>query len=220
MAAEEGYSHARRDETATPLCGAHRPTKTNPLLIKPSLGTVKATTYDLPKSFQHEYGLVQVRDGLTSEMVVGSWAQHDCTKGAQPGRDFKALNKAAIINHSVDCKDINAFRKTHDIRLKLGSEKKPTPVPFDENTSFGRPTRPSTPFGDLVSHGFRYDWVMQSEPADKAVQRQKAKKPAPTKSSMGHATASKAKAAGPAEAPPLWKMSQFSKVGAKVGYKG
>jgi len=221
-ATEAGYSHDRRDQTATPLCGAHRQTGKNALLIKPLLGSVKATTYDLPKEFEHEYGLEQVRDGLTSEMVVGSWAQHDGTQGMMPARDFKSLNKAAVVGGCVDTKAMAEYRKTHDIRLKLGSEKKVEKKPWDENTAFGRPTRPSTPFGDLVSHGFRYDWVMTAEPAESAVQRMKPKKPTPTRSSLGHAAASKEKLAvsnaGAAES--QWKMKQFSNVSAKIGQMG
>ena len=55
------YSHDRRDATATPLCGAHRGTRANPLLTKTQLGSVKATSYDLPADFQFTYGMQQVR---------------------------------------------------------------------------------------------------------------------------------------------------------------
>ena len=160
------YSHDRRDELATPLCGAHRPNKTNPLLTKTQLGTVKATTYDLPPDFQHSYGLVQERDGLTCGMVVDNWMAHDGTKDVAPARDFRALNKGAVMSGHVDCKGMQEYRATHDFRVKLGSEKKQMAMPINENTSFGRSTRPSTPFGDLMSHGFRYDWVMQTASAD------------------------------------------------------
>ena len=54
------YSHDRRDATATPLCGAHRGTRANPLLTKTQLGSVKATSYDLPADFQFTYGMQQV----------------------------------------------------------------------------------------------------------------------------------------------------------------
>ena len=107
---EAGYSHDRRDLTATPLCGAHRATGKNALLVKPLLGAVKATTYDLPKDFSHEYGLAQVRDGLTSDMVVGSWAQHNGTQDVMPARDFKSLNKAAVVSGCVDTKAMNDYR--------------------------------------------------------------------------------------------------------------
>lgn len=82
--------------------------------------------------------------------------------------------------------------------------------------------RPSTPFGDLVSHGFRYDWVMTAEPAESAVQRMKPKKPTATRASLGHAAASKEKLAasiaGPAES--QWKMKQFANVSSKLGPTG
>lgn len=112
-----GYSHDRRDETATPLCGAHRNTGKNALLIKPQLGTVRATTYDLPKDFEHEYGLPQVHDGLTSEMVVGTWKSHDGTKGMMPARDFKTLNKMAVRDGYVGTKAIADFRSSSQMRL-------------------------------------------------------------------------------------------------------
>ena len=214
------YSHDRRDETATPLCGAHRKNKTNPLLSRTTLGTVKATTYDLPPSFQHAYGLVQVRDGLTAGMVVDNWLAHDGTKDMAPARDFKALNKGAVVSGHIDCKGMHEYRQSHDIRLKLGSEKKTaTKLPIDENTSFGRPTRPSTPFGDLMSHGFRYDWVMQTESADAVAQARRPKKPTQTKASMGHANASAARRAGKEEAA-QWKMKKFASIPAKVGAQG
>lgn len=214
------YSHDRRDETATPLCGAHRKNKTNPLLSRTTLGTVKATTYDLPPDFQHAYGLVQVRDGLTAGMVVDNWLAHDGTKDMAPARDFKALNKGAVVSGHIDCKGMHEYRQSHDIRLKLGSEKKTgMALPIDENTSFGRPTRPSTPFGDLMSHGFRYDWVMQTESADAVAQARRPKKPTQTKASMGHAEASAARRAGKAEAA-QWKMKKFANIPAKVGAQG
>jgi|EP00908_Phaeocystis_cordata_P018812 hypothetical protein len=213
------YSHDRRDETATPLCGAHRPNKSNPLLTKTQLGTVKATTYDLPPDFQHSYGLAQVRDGLTAGMVVDNWLAHDGTKDVAPARDFKALNKGAVMAGHVDCKGMQDYRGTHDFRVKLGSEKKKSSLPIDENTSFGRPTRPSTPFGDLMSHGFRYDWVMQTESADSVMQARKLKKPPATKASIGHAKGSAARRVEEVQDAP-WKMKKFASVAPKVGAQG
>ena len=206
-------------ETATPLCGAHRPNRTNPLLSKTTLGTVKATTYVLPPDFQHAYGLVQQRDGLTAGMVVDNWLAHDGTKDVMPPRDFKALNKGAVVAGHVDCKGMHDYRDTHDARLKLGSEKRQTTLPIDENTSFGRPTRPSTPFGDLMSHGFRYDWVMQTESADDVMKARKMKKPSQTKASLGHAKGASAKLKDE-EAVVAWKMKKFANVPAKVGAQG
>ena len=75
------YSHDMPERGATPLCGAHRPGNKNPLLSKPVLGCVKKTVYDLPSkgNIQHEYGLRQDRDGITSADVLGEWAKSDHT---------------------------------------------------------------------------------------------------------------------------------------------
>ena len=102
---------------------------------------------------------------------------------------------------------------------RLGSEKKKSSLPIDENTSFGRPTRPSTPFGDLMSHGFRYDWVMQTESADSVMQARKLKKPPATKASIGHAKGSAARRAEEVQDAP-WKMKKFASVAPKVGAQG
>ena len=200
-----GYSHDRVDRAATPLCGAHRGAKGNPLLIKPQLGAVKGTAYDLPSDFQFTYGLKMPRDGLTAGLVVDNWAEHAGTKDMLPARDFKALNKAAIKAGNLDAKSVRDYTNSHDIRVKLGGDTQASPLPIDDNTVFGKTVRrrnpnhgrarppssslpraprhaltshpdlgpmqvrPSTPFGDLVSHGFRYDWVMNSALADEYV---------------------------------------------------
>ena len=82
-----------------------------------------------------------------------------------PGRDFKKLNKDAIITGATTCKNIADYRSTHDARLKLGSDKVVVPLPYDASTSFGRPTNASTSFNDLFSHSYRYDWVSESTSA-------------------------------------------------------
>ena len=223
-----GYSFQRRDETATPLCGAHRIAShaKNPLLVKAQLGAVKATTYSLPEDFQHEYGLRQERDGVTAGDVVDNWADNDGSHSAVAARDFRALNKAAISSGHLDVKAMNEYRNEHDIRVKLGNEKGRAARGggnYDDNTAFGRPTRPSTPFGDLVSHGFRYDWVMQSEPASAVAQSRARQKPRGTIASMGHASrAAAARAGDTAAANPAapWKMKKFANVQSKVGRQG
>lgn len=221
MAGTGSYSHDRRDETATPLCGAHRPNKSNPLLVKPLLGSVKATMYDLPSvgNLQHEYGLRQERDGTSSAEVVGNWAQHDPNQKVMPGRDFKKLNKHAVVEGAHSCKDVADYRKTHDFRLKLGSDKALEIKPYDETTSFGRATNTSTSFNDLFSHGYRYDWVADATPASDVLAAKKPKKPTMTKSAMAMVAASQAKMA-PTEEKALWKMKAFEMTPAKIGMQG
>ena len=222
MSNSGGYSHDRRDETATPLCGAHRPNTTNALLIKPVLGCVKATVYDLPSAgnnLQHEYGLPQVRDGSSSAEVVGNWAQHDPNMKVQPGRDFKQLNKHAVVEGVINCKQMKDYRSTHDYRLKLGSDKVPEVKPYDVSTSFGRPTNASTSFNDLFSHSYRYDWVAEATPASDVLAQKKPKKPTMTKTALAQVAASQAKMAV-VEATEPWKMKAFASVPAKIGPMG
>ena len=217
-----GYSHDRRDETATPLCGAHRPNKTNPLLIKPLLGCVKATVYDLPSqgnNLQHEYGLPQVRDGSSSAEAVGNWAQHDPNTKVQPGRDFRQLNKHAVVEGVVNCAEMKEYRTTHDFRLKLGSDKVKEVKPFDSSTTFGRPTNASTSFNDLFSHSYRYDWVAEATPASDVLAQKKPKKPTMTKTALAQVAASQAKMAVEEIKEP-WKMKAFASVPAKIGPMG
>jgi len=224
--AENNYSHERRDETATPLCGAHRSGGTifphkNALLVKPQLGTVKATCYDLPSkaNLQHEYGLPQMRDGSSSAEVLGNWAQSEPNPNVVPGRDFKMLNKHAISEGGVTCKDMSTYRATNDFRLKLGSEKPPERKPYDETTSFGRPTNASTSFNDLFSHSYRYDWVAESTPAADVAAAKNPQKPTMTKSAIALAQAAQSKMRDE-EPAPLWKMSAFASVPPKIGHQG
>lgn len=217
MANRDGpmYSHDRRDATATPLCGAHRGTRANPLLTKTQLGSVKATSYDLPADFQFTYGMQQPRDGLTAGGVIDNWAEHSGTQNMKPARDFKALNKQAIMAGNLDSKSVREYTKSHDIRVRVGGQSRSAPLPIDENTTFGKTVRPSTPFGDLVSHGFRYDWVMQSELAENVVQKMKPKKPAPTKASTQTAKQRQIEIASrdASEMPKKeWKMKKFENV--------
>eukprot|EP00967_Tisochrysis_lutea_P011312 scaffold12784_cov31-Tisochrysis_lutea.AAC.1 len=65
----EGYSHNRRDETATPLCGTHRVGTKNALLQKPQLGCVRGSSYELPEDFQYTYGMAMVRCSTATRRV-------------------------------------------------------------------------------------------------------------------------------------------------------
>ena len=210
----------------TPPCGNLRPqpeTSKNSLLVKTTLGTVKATTWDLPssKNFQHEYGLRQHRDGITSADVIGGWMQHQGTGDLLPGRDFKALNVGAVTAGAMTSKDFSDFRATHDARLKLGTHKGTESLPYDETTRFGRSGDTSTPFNDLISHSYRFDWMSAQPSAEET--RRKSKKPGQTKTSRMQAEQSALKRASLDQAdvaPALWKMSSFDKVPSKLGYLG
>jgi len=220
------YSHDRREPLDAPLCGtlkAQPEASKNTLLVKPELGAVKATTWDLPSkaNFQHEYGLRQKRDGVTSGDVVGGWAQHDGTANKLPGRDFKTLNAMAVVAGGHTSKDIDDFRKTHDARLKLGTHKVPEKTVWNEDTTFGKGTSASIPFPDLMAHTYRFEWVEAQPPLETIVK--KAKKPGQTKTSLLATEVSRAKIAAldaKDDIPDRWKHKSFVNVPAKVGYTG
>ena len=216
------YSHDMR-EVSTPLCGTFRADgpKYNTLLTKASLGTVKATCYNLPSKydFQHEYGLRQERDGSNSADVLGNWAQFEGTGNKLPGRDFRALNKKAAMEGKCTTTDIREFRMSNDIRLKLGDEKKTVSHPWDDSTVFGRATGAAEPFVDLVSHQHRFAWVNNQPPQSELLAAVARKKPQPTKTSRLMAETARKKLAE--EAPKeMWKLPTYKNVPAKIGQTG
>jgi len=223
------YSHDIR-EVSTPLCGRLKPqpasSKGNPLLVKDTLGTVRATTYDLPSKadFQHEYGLRQHRDGVTSGHVLGGWAQFDSTANQIAGRDFKALNAMAVVAGKKTSKQMSEFRRTHDARLKLGGHERHEVKPYDDNTVFGRSSAASTPFNDLMNHGYRFDWMATQPPPEEM--HVKKGKPTETNTSRLMAETARKKlealeiAKSTISAPEEWKMDMFKRVPAKLGPTG
>lgn len=221
------YSHDMLDEVDGKLVGSFRPSgpKNNTLLTRPQLGTVRSTTYSLPSAidFQHEYGLRQERDGITSNDVLGGWAESEGTGGLQPPRDFKALNKMAAMANCKSTKDVQVFRRSNDARLKLGTDKKPEILPYDEMTVFGKSTSASENFNDLISHMHRYEWCDSKPSAAEMVEAAKPKGPSQTKTSILAAKTAREKLeamdkpAGPVE---QWKMACFKKVPPKLGPLG
>jgi hypothetical protein len=219
------YSHDQRDELATPLVGSFplAAMEKNPLL-KPAqrLGSVRATVYDLPSAngnIQHEYGLRQERDGLTSADVCGGWATYKGTGDQQPPRDFKALNKNAAIQGCKDAKQMGEFRKHHDFRITVSSGTVAVNVPYDRNTVFGRPSEPPERMTDIVSHQARYEWAANKPKATELQEKLKTKKPSETKTSRLLAETARAKLADKTTGP-MWKMSSFANVPAKIGQRG
>jgi hypothetical protein len=69
----------------------------------------------------------------------------------------------------------------YGIRLRLGGDQRPPPLPVDPNTAFGKKVQPETPIGDLISESFRHDWIVRNEQAAHVAQKSKGKKPKTTK---------------------------------------
>jgi len=134
----------------------------------------------------------------------------------------KLSTQAAVMNGCLDSKSVREYTKTHDIRVKLGGEKQHEALPINEDTTFGKGVRPSTPFEDILGHNYRFDWVMASDSATEVQEQRKPSRPKPTKASQSIGTGDASKTApqrGFPDAPTsdgLWKMKKFQNVQSKV----
>merc|ERR1719446_1087365 len=105
-------------------------------------------------------------------------------------------------------KEVVGFRQNNDARLKLGSEKPPENLPYDETTTFGRSTVAQESFNDLISHQHRYEWAAGKPTAAEMVAAAKPKKPGQTKTSILMAKTARAKLEQKETVEP-WKMACF-----------
>merc|ERR1719321_2304296 len=136
----------------------------NPLLQRTALGKSRRSTYELPDE-GFVFGRPSIHDGEGSAEVLSTWVEHHANPDSVPGRDFMALNKRATISKMVSAKDVTAFRKAHDIRLKRGdtmqysSSRNILPSDVDPAHTYGRANRPSTPIADVIQSAYENDWV-------------------------------------------------------------
>jgi len=198
--------------------------KKNPLLVRPQVGKVKATTYDLPPA-HFAYGKKDQFDEEGVREVVHSWAEHKANAEPPPGRDFVRLNKSAALTGCTTAHHVRDFRKGHDIRLKgsLASGTRQIGLVVDnmQGTTFGRPSKPSTPIGNVLCNVYQRDWITEQRHADvqdskeKTVIKRSGKlgkfaTSQHTRASLGHQKV----AAAPAPAP--FKLARFADVPSRV----
>ena len=92
--------------------------------------------------------------------VTSSWQYHN-PKGSDDStnpRNFKALNKKAVISGNVTAKENYKFRKTNDARIPFGmsalkGHQRGISLPH-ESFSYGRANRPQTPLGGIITNNF------------------------------------------------------------------
>ena len=203
----------------TPLIGNARPSaKTNALLTKHELGTVKQTTYALPGP-NHAYGKALFREDEGTGELIMNWTEHKPNPHAKPGRDFKALNKRAVVAGLTTAKATTIYRKTHDARLKIGTHESRR-FTLADDIVHGKSTRPSTPMDELISSAYRWSWVashLEQDQAKGASAKRLSSGPAPTRASQGHAAAHRLSAIA-AESPskPPFVMKRFKDIPSKV----
>jgi len=118
--------------------------------------------------------------------------EHTPNEATQPGRDFKKLNRMAIIKGSgLTPSQVADFRRTHDARLRGGSMQHQQaivlPSSRDPEFAYGVKNVYGTEMGALISNQYMRDFIQSQQ--RKETQSRMASKKIPvmhTKASLGH----------------------------------
>jgi hypothetical protein len=119
--------------------------KRNYLIVKDDVGKSKPSTRDLP-DFKFSYGRPDQGNREGAGQVCTSWKVHVPNHGGHENnpRNFKTLNKRAVIGGATTAVDNREFRKTHDARIHFGIDalhKRGVSLPSEE-FRYGRSNRP------------------------------------------------------------------------------
>ena len=136
-------------ETAEVLLGR----TTNYLIVKDDVGKAKPTTRDLPPS-DFAFGKTDKNKQEGASVITTSWLTNHSriSSDKHNPRDFKKLNKFAVVGGMVTSKDNYRFRKTHDVRIPFGLnalKAKENKIPEAE-FSYGKANRPQTPVKGII----------------------------------------------------------------------
>lgn len=71
--------------------------KKNILLVKDDVGKAKPCTVKLPPQ-DFAFGKADIKDQAGVGVITSSWLQHNKSKGIQPVKDFRRMNKATAAN--------------------------------------------------------------------------------------------------------------------------
>lgn len=218
--------------------GSYRPSMdSNPLLVRPGLGTVKPTQFNNPPP-DHCFGYNPPKDPEGAREVMMIWKGNEpksSLDGGKPSPDFKTLNKLAVKSGLSTAKEQPPFRREHtDVTIKTTRE---------VNTNRTQPTIPSSkakgPFGMpsahrtaevmrthgpeeprvkyLVQGAYQEEWMRQKLEAEAAGEGRPRPyiPPQPTRAVMGHSYGASRYMQPPNNEEP-WKMSKFKTVGPRV----
>lgn len=212
--------------TAPGDLGLHRETMlSNELLLRDKVGQPRTRGFYLPGG-GFTYGRPNDKRDFTAADALRGWGGGVSslpidTKEAQPGRDFKGLNRAAVSAGLVTSGENYEYRATHDIRIQPSTKKeKARTRRLPPTMVFGLPTRPSTPIYDLLEHKFQDKWIQQ-----RYQQEIKQRKEEQHGSRFSSARSSKKSGLllyntratllrtyqNPVEETPLWQMPRFTK---------
>ena len=129
----------------------------NYLLLKDDVGRPKPFTRNLP-SVEFTYGKPENNSQEGAGDVTRSWQypsnkRNDSTNNP---RDFKKLNKRAVLDGMITARDNYKFRQNHDNRIPFGLEalkNKGSSIPNDSFT-FGKRNRPQTPVKGIILNDY------------------------------------------------------------------
>ena len=103
------------------------------------------------------YGKSDLSNQEGAGEITTSWKTHSAKQTSDDNnpRDFKKLNKRAILDGMITAKDNYKYRKTHDNRIPFGLDALKTrglSLP-NETFTYGRRNRPQTPVkGIILNH--------------------------------------------------------------------
>jgi len=164
---------------------------TNPLLVRPEVGKIKRTTYDLPTG-DYTFGKPNIPDPENAKQVTGSWAAHSLSRGSSPKVDLIAMNKKAARNGCTNAAQVADFKKTQEVILQKRSQG-PTQNFSPHNgdgVAYGRCSVPDGNFHDLIKNQYQQNYVLQArkKAAAKPKTSSRIKDPVHTRASLGHVT--------------------------------
>jgi hypothetical protein len=88
-------------------------------LVKPRVGCVRTTTYDLPEDQNHVYGYVKPPDEMRCGEIMSSWVAADPSAGKVGTRSYVHSNILAIRNGCITASAMRQYIDQHpNIRLK------------------------------------------------------------------------------------------------------
>lgn len=160
-------------------------TRNQPILKhKPDMGRVNTRGLGLPKNKTFTYGVKSVyEDGgvamAMKHMPLTNAYRNDLEGPKAIGRDFVALNRAAVTVGLTTPQENKQFRMTHDFqRYEQKHSNKSHALKLPHDYTHGVSYRPSTPVDRVIKHQFQRKWLQdqldeQNKRLEKAENEQK-----------------------------------------------
>lgn len=121
-------------------------------MVKPRVGCVRTSVYNLPTNPQHVYGMKSVSGEEGVDKIITSWQASDPSAGKESSKMIVYSNILAIRNGCVTARAMRKYAADHpNIRRKEALPANSARVDTRYEGPFGRKTVYSTdPFADIV----------------------------------------------------------------------